>query len=276
MRIVPLGVRGSTAAPGSAFARYGGHTSCVAVIADGESTPRLLLDAGTGLSALPTLLNAAPFHGTILLSHLHWDHVQGLPFCPAVDNEAAQVDLFVPIGDSSLDARELLSVGFSPPHFPIDPTGLLGTWTFNALRPGSVTDGVIARPIAHKGGPAFGFRVERDGTSLAYLPDHAVTDPGQVPSHLDAVFGGVDLLVHDGQYTGADIGIADAYGHATIEAVQLLADRWEVGAVLLTHHAPSRNDADLDRLAAQYRHTPGGRPITFAVQGRAVDVGRPR
>jgi phosphoribosyl 1,2-cyclic phosphodiesterase len=80
MKAIPLGVRGSTAAPGAEFIRYGGHTSCVALVGETQEVPHLILDAGTGLRSLPDLLGDRPFHGDIVLTHLHWDHVQGLTF----------------------------------------------------------------------------------------------------------------------------------------------------------------------------------------------------
>ena len=80
MRVHLCGVRGSTPAPGSEFVRYGGHTSCLALCRDGEPAPSLILDAGTGIRTVTALLVGRAFTGTILLTHLHWDHVQGLPF----------------------------------------------------------------------------------------------------------------------------------------------------------------------------------------------------
>ena len=129
VELVLLGVRGSTPAPGPDYIRYGGHTSCVAVLADGAATPTLLMDAGTGIRSLPTLMGSEPFRGSILLSHLHWDHVEGLPFCRAVDDDDARVDLHVPAQDG-VSPRDLLARMFSPPSFPIEPEGLLGTWRF--------------------------------------------------------------------------------------------------------------------------------------------------
>src|ERR1039458_7583245 len=80
VRVTFLGVRGSTPAPGEEFLRYGGHTSCVAIAHDGEA-PSLLLDAGTGIRRTSSLMDGEPFRGSALLTHLHWDHVHGLPFC---------------------------------------------------------------------------------------------------------------------------------------------------------------------------------------------------
>ena len=89
------GVRGSTPTPGAEFVRYGGHTSCVALAHDG-APPTLLLDAGTGLRAVSSLLAGGPFRGSLLLGHLHWDHTQGMPFFPAGDRPDARVDVCMP------------------------------------------------------------------------------------------------------------------------------------------------------------------------------------
>ena len=96
MRLWLLGVRGSTPAPGPDFVRYGGHTSCVAIAADGHDAPTLVLDAGTGLRTLTALLPGPAYRGAILLSHLHWDHVQGIPFFVAGDHYESVVDLYLP------------------------------------------------------------------------------------------------------------------------------------------------------------------------------------
>jgi phosphoribosyl 1,2-cyclic phosphodiesterase len=95
VHIYLCGVRGSTPAPGAEFLRYGGQTSCVAIAHDGGAAPVLLLDAGTGLRRMTTLLGGQPFSGTILLTHLHWDHVHGLPFFRAGDRDDARVWLLL-------------------------------------------------------------------------------------------------------------------------------------------------------------------------------------
>ena len=243
-----LGVRGSTPAPGSDYVRYGGHTSCVAVTAAGASAPTLLMDAGTGIRSLPRLLGPQPFRGSILLSHLHWDHVEGLPFCRAVDRDDARVDLHIPEQDG-VSSRDLLARMFSPPSFPIEPEGLLGTWRFLPVSEGAMSiEGfeVTAVDVNHKGGRTFGYRVTSAARSFAYLPDHAPSR-GIAPAVWNLVEG-VDVLLHDAQFTEAERRLADDYGHATVEETVALAGEAGVGLLVLFHHSPVRTDDELDRI----------------------------
>ncbi|MEY2571509.1 MAG: hypothetical protein QOE63_1859, partial [Acidimicrobiaceae bacterium] len=169
-----LGVRGSTPAPGADFVRFGGHTSCVALAQDGATAPALVLDAGTGLRRLSALLDGDAFRGTIALTHLHWDHVQGLPFCPSVDRPDARVRLLLPAPVDGSSALDVLARGMSPPHFPITPTELRGDWSIDGLEPGErELEGfrVTVAEVRHKGGRTFGYRVDDGRSSLAYVPD---------------------------------------------------------------------------------------------------------
>jgi ribonuclease BN (tRNA processing enzyme) len=268
VKLVFLGVRGSTQAPGREFADYGGHTSCLAVLADGEQHPRLVIDAGTGLRELPGLLDGAPFRGTIVLSHLHWDHVHGLPFCPAVDRPDAVVRIALPVGPGE-EPLEVLSRGFSPPHFPVRPDELNGSWTFVSAVDGVVEAGVRVAEAAHKGGRTWGIRVEMGSATLGYLSDHRA--PAATAATVDLV-SGVDVLVHDGQYVASERSVADLYGHSTIEDALRFADRCDVGSVILTHHSPGRTDEQLHALARRFQETPGGRPVRFARQGAVVEL----
>jgi phosphoribosyl 1,2-cyclic phosphodiesterase len=214
VRIHLCGVRGSTPAPGAEFVRYGGHTSCVAIAPDGGPV-RLILDAGTGLRRVTGLLGGAPFAGTIILTHLHWDHVHGLPFFTAGDRDDARVTLLLPESEEaqnqeaqnqeaqnqeaqnqeaqnqeaqnqegSAGAEEVLARGMSPPHFPIRPSGLRGEWSFCNLAPGAFkAEGftVEAREVPHKGGRTFGYRVSDGHSAIAYIPDHCPTALGPGP-----------------------------------------------------------------------------------------------
>ena len=178
MHVWICGARGSTPAVGADFNHVGGHTSCIAIGQD-ERLPTLVLDAGTGLRNLTGVLAGAPFRGTILLSHLHWDHTHGLPFFAAGDRPDASTRLFLP--EQGVEPMELLARTMSPPHFPIGPHQLRGDWSFGVIDRGAYRfEGfdVLVREIPHKGGKTLGFRVSDGAHSLAYLSDHAPQDRG--------------------------------------------------------------------------------------------------
>jgi phosphoribosyl 1,2-cyclic phosphodiesterase len=270
VRIWLLGVRGSTPAPGTEFVRYGGHTACVAVAPDGADVPTLALDAGTGLRSLTAMLPGPAFRGAILLSHLHWDHVQGIPFFVAGDHYQSAVDLYLP-AQGGMSGRDLLARMMSPPCFPITPEGLRGSWTFNALRPGRADIagfGVTAAEIAHKGGRTYGYRVDTPSASLAYLPDHG---PVQGCSdEVRAMIRGVDVLLHDAQFVEAERSVADLFGHATIDDAIQLATEASVGTLVLFHHGPARTDDQLDRIGEELQA-----PISLVLarEGQVIEVG---
>ena len=284
MRLYLCGVRGSTPAPGADFLRYGGHTSCVALAHDGAARPVLALDAGTGLRQVTGLLGGLPFEGTILLTHLHWDHVHGLPFFTAGDREGARVSLLLPEQEDGASAKEALAKGMSPPHFPIGPDGLRGSWTFGTVAPGALkAEGftIEARAIPHKGGATLGYRVSDGPRAIAYLPDHCPTMLGPGPDgwgayHQDALdlAAGVDILIHDAFLLPEEVAEQAAFGHAAADYAIELGRRAGARRVLLTHHKPGRTDDELDRLAA--RVTAGGpaRPagVTVAAEGQVIEL----
>lgn len=255
MRVHLLGVRGSTPCPGREFELVGGHTSCVAVVHDGQP-PSLLLDAGTGLRSLPGLLEGAPFVGTILLGHLHWDHTQGLPFCTAIDRDDAAVRLMLPGQGEPADV--LLARAMSPPHFPIGPDQLRGTWSFANLEPGwhdIEQFRVLAAEIPHKGGRTFGFRIEDGSSALAYLSDHAPQVLGDGPDGWGeyhpaalALCDGVDLLIHDAQYASSELATRGAFGHASADYAAGLGEVAGARRVLLFHHDPQRTDGEVEAI----------------------------
>jgi ribonuclease BN (tRNA processing enzyme) len=254
LRLTFLGVRGSTPAPGAEFVGVGGNTSCLAVAHD-EGPPSLVLDAGTGIRRLTALLAGEPFRGTILLTHLHWDHVQGLPFFGAGDRDDAEVVLAIPDqGEGAPAAADVLGRALSPPHFPIDPSGLRGSWHFESLQPGcGRREGfeVTALEVAHKGGVTYGYRVSDGEATFAYLPDHATVGPpgARLAGNARRLLEGADVLVHDAQFVAGEETVAADYGHALVDDAVHLARVAGVGQLWLFHHGPDRTDDAIARIA---------------------------
>lgn len=275
MRVRFCGVRGSTPAPGSDFVRVGGHTSCVAVTTDADEVPRLILDAGTGIRTVTDLLGGAAFHGTILLSHLHWDHVQGLPFFTAGDRDDAAVTVRLP--EEGEPAADTLARSMSPPNFPIGPEGLRGSWSFEAIDEGRHTIEdlvVVAGEIAHKGGRTLGYRVADATGSFAYMPDHLPPAHGPGRDAALELADGVDLLIHDAQFFTDEATVAAEFGHARVDQAISLAAEAGVGRLVLFHHAPDRVDDVLDGLIDSLVPSlpVGMMPPLLAREGFTIDV----
>ncbi|HEX5016934.1 MAG TPA: MBL fold metallo-hydrolase [Actinomycetes bacterium] len=269
MLLTFLGVRGSTPAPGAEFVEFGGHTSCLTVRRSADAVPTLVLDAGTGLRALSPRLNGAAFDGSILLSHIHWDHMQGIPFFTAGDRDGSRVDVYLP-ADGDRSGKELIAQAMQPPTFPITPDGLRGEWTFTALQPGSRRiEGfdVTFDEIRHKGGRTFGYRVSDGGVDVAYLPDHVAVGPAT--DALEALLRDVDVLVHDAQFVEAERALADDYGHSTVGDAVTIASKYGAKSLVLFHHGPQRTDRDLGQIE---RQVTASFPIRAAREGETLDV----
>ena len=271
------GVRGSTPAPGHLFARYGGNTSCVSITAADEEIPRLVLDAGTGLSRLSADLGGRPFRGSILLGHLHWDHTHGIPFFPAGDTPDATGTVYQP---AQGDPVEVLARVMSPPHFPITPTELRGRWNYESIDEGfHDIEGftVEAREIPHPGGRTFGFRISDGRSTICYMSDHWPYGKGPGP-HGEGEFhetalalaDDVDLLIHDAQYTRAEFPSRAHFGHSTIDYAIELGELAGVGKVVLFHHDPSRTDDQLDAVVAVNQHH--SVRVIAAAEGLSLDL----
>jgi ribonuclease BN (tRNA processing enzyme) len=244
----------------------------VALTADGDQHPTLVLDAGTGLRSLTARLGGRPYDGAILLSHLHWDHVQGLPFFAAGDRDDARVHLLLPAQDGR-SGRDLLAQTLSPPAFPIAPEGLRGDWAFSALPAGTCDlEGftVTAVDATHKGGRTLAYRVERDGASVVYLPDHAPA--AGVSAELRELLHGVDVLVHDAQFLEGERPVAVDYGHSTVQDAVALAVDSGAGTLLLFHHSPTRSDDALDEIGRWAADLAPGLRVIVAREGDVLDV----
>jgi phosphoribosyl 1,2-cyclic phosphodiesterase len=281
VRVHLCGVRGSTPAPGAEFVRYGGHTACIAIAHDGADTPTLILDSGTGVRSVSALLGGAPFAGTILYSHLHWDHVQGLPFFAAADNDGSWVRVFIPQPDPDpgLSAEALLERAMSPPHFPITPAGLRGDWAFQMIAPGDYEHegfAVLAREVPHKGGRTLGYRVSDGHSTLTYIPDHSPTRLGVGEEGLGAYHPAAvelakdaDALIHDAQLLPEEFIAESEFGHSVADYAVGLGRDADARTVILFHHAPERTDDALDALGDRFDRSAG---VIVAVQGSVLEL----
>jgi phosphoribosyl 1,2-cyclic phosphodiesterase len=282
MRVHVLGTRGSTPAPGSEFVVYGGHTSCVAVAHD-RHAPSLIIDAGTGIRRASALLSGEPFRGAILLGHMHWDHTQGMPFFSAGDRAGSNVVVYAPaqVGPAGEpDIEAVLARAMSPPHFPVTPMGLRGSWRFVGLEPGEwQVEGftVLALEIPHKGGRAFGYRVSDGAATLAYLSDHCPTSLGPGPAGLGEyheaalrLAAGCDVLLHDSQYTDEELPARAYFGHSSSGYAVGLAEAAGAKRLLLFHHDPQRTDEEVDEMVVRYQDT--SVRVSAAAEGEVFDL----
>jgi phosphoribosyl 1,2-cyclic phosphodiesterase len=237
------------------------------VSAAGVPAATLLLDAGTGLRRVSALLDQQPFAGAILLTHLHWDHVQGLPFFTSGDHPDSQVTLRLPPQEDGSDAESVLARMMSPPLFPIRPRNLRGNWMFDELPPDAFTEQgfalggfrVVAKDVPHKGGRTVGYRVSDGRSTLAYIPDHCPTEMGPGPDgwgeYHPAVMDlarDVDLLIHDAHLVPEELAAQASFGHAAADYAVELGRRAGARRVALFHHRPDRTDEALDELVGRF------------------------
>ncbi len=231
--------------------RYGGNTSCVSVAIPHHDP--ILFDLGTGLRYFGDCHSGRePFRGTCLLSHVHWDHIQGLPFFTPLLQDGAEVDVYAPVQDDGISVEQLFGATIKPPLFPIHYAHLPGTVRFHEVDRSEFTIGdarVVARPIPHIG-PTVGYRLTYRESSVAYLSDHQMPADGsfRVGAGARELCAGVDLLIHDAQYTTAEFARKRDWGHCTIEYAVWLAAEAGVGTLALFHHDPSHHDDVMDIL----------------------------
>lgn len=249
MEVTFYGVRGSTPCPCDANGRYGGNTACVAVTAEGMDP--ILLDLGTGLRFFGlTQVHDGSFRASALLSHLHWDHVQGLPFLTPALHPGSRLVVHGPRQEDGRSLEDAFDVFMSPPYFPVRLIDLPGVVSFREVS-GEVFEleraTVTAREVPHIG-PTLGFRIELDGLVVVYLPDHQQPGCGSTnvaPAVLE-LCAGADLLIHDAQYTTAEFPAKAHWGHCTIDYAVEVAAQAGVKTLALFHHDPSHHDELID------------------------------
>jgi ribonuclease BN (tRNA processing enzyme) len=258
MRLRIWGARGSLAAPGPETVRYGGNTSCIEV--RDERGGLIVLDSGTGIRGLGLSLHDAPDRIDILLSHLHLDHLEGLGFFAPLWDAGTELHIWGPSSPvRSLSDR--LAQYLSPPLFPVRLAEVPARITLHdapdeSWQLGGVT--VRASAIVHRG-PTVGYRLEEGGRTVAYLTDHEparVADLSSMPSWWIsgyALAAGADVLIHDCQYTDEEYPLRAGFGHSSAQHVADFARIAGVGRLLLFHHDPNHDDAELEAIRDRVR-----------------------
>ncbi|WP_089721718.1 MBL fold metallo-hydrolase [Candidatus Entotheonella palauensis] len=260
MQITFRGTRGSIPAPGPQTARYGGNTSCVEVRLEDETL--LIFDAGTGIRTLGGLMMSepGPIEAYIFLTHMHWDHIQGLPFFGPAFLDTTRLHFFGP-EEPPLTLEQVLCDQMRRPYYPIPMHAMAGRMDFTAMGEGSVSYAVPGAKIEaselNHPGKTLGFRLKVEGKVFVYATDnepfgtdpvtqHLVSPPRLVEFARDA-----DLLIQDAQYTQQEYPQRLGWGHSThIDALQLARDAG-VKQLALYHHDPTHSDADIDQMVAQ-------------------------
>ncbi|MEO8344976.1 MAG: response regulator [Betaproteobacteria bacterium] len=283
MRVRFWGTRGSIATPGPDTLRFGGNTSCVEVTTNGGDC--FILDCGTGARALGAALmsNApGPFSATILLSHTHWDHIQGFPFFAPLFVPGNRITVCGPEG-SGRSLRDVLSGQMEFAYFPVEIAQLPASITFQELGEGTheIGGAKIVAQYLHHPAMTLGYRIEADGAAVVYLCDHEPFSetlwhenpaPGQAASIVHEgdrrharFMAGAGLVIHDAQYTPEEYPSKKNWGHSTYEYAVELAATAGVLRLALTHHDPAHDDAFIDGLET--------RAQAYAKQlGHAVEV----
>ena len=271
MQVRFWGTRGSIATPGPDTLRFGGNTSCVEVSTSAGAC--FILDCGTGARALGAALMARgpkPLTATILLSHTHWDHIQGFPFFAPLFVPGNRITVCGPEG-SGRSLREVLSGQMEYTYFPVDIAQLPATITFQELGEGTHEIGgarVVAEYLNH---PAMtlGYRIEADGAAVVYSCDHepfseALWHESPSPDHAESIVHEGDrrharfmedagLVIHDSQYTPEEYPSRKNWGHSTFEYAVELAAAARVRQLVLTHHDPTHDDAFVEEIEKRAR-----------------------
>lgn len=245
------GVRGSTPYSAPGFTGFGGNTCCVVVEIEGE--PPIILDMGTGLFGYARTLDQPALVASVLLTHLHWDHVAGLPFFAPALSPGGRLEVFGP-ADAGMNLDQAINRLIQPPFFPVTMDDFAGEILLNDLWNDDIAIGsakVRARPVPHTNATS-GYRIEAGGASVVYVPDHQqpIDDARRVPDSVLELCDGADLLIHDGQYPPELFAQRAHWGHSTPGYAVEVARQSGVRSLALFSHDPMHSDADLEAIEA--------------------------
>lgn len=265
MRVRFWGVRGSLPTPGRRTVRYGGNTSCVELRL-GER--RIILDAGSGLAELAsaTAAEPGPVNVDLLLSHVHYDHICGLPFYAPLFQPGNELRIWSGRLHHGVPAEATLHTSMAPPVMPDIVSLIQARLAFRQFDVGSeldLGDGVVARTamLVHPGG-CVAYRIEWSGRSMVYATDTGHGDPAAEEA-LRALCQDAGLLIYDAMLTDEEFPSRSGWGHSTWQQGVRLADAAGVGQLVLFHHAPFRDDKAVAALATQAASV---RPGTIAAR----------
>ncbi len=276
VRIKFWGVRGSIPTPGAETVGVGGNTSCVELRADGQ---HLILDAGSGLRPLGLALEAEfvghPINITMLLTHTHWDHIQGFPFfIPAyhVDNHLQVIGY----EGARRGLQDTLAGQMENPYFPVTLAEMPGNILFEELKTREFTLGSInirACRTKHPG-VTMGYRLETSAGAICYVPDHECA-PDDSGAEVAGLIHGSDVLILDSQYTAAEYETKKGWGHGCLDSVVAMACKAKVKQLYLFHHDPGHNDAFIAKMLvhAQKLAAGSGTQVDIAREGLEIALG---
>jgi phosphoribosyl 1,2-cyclic phosphodiesterase/FixJ family two-component response regulator len=290
MRIEFWGTRGSIARPGPSTARYGGNTSCIEIRS--RAGTLIIVDCGTGAHPLGQKLVSARGggrRGHILISHTHWDHIQGLPFFAPLFIPGNEWDIYGPKGLGQ-SLREALAGQMQYTYFPITPEQFGATIRYHDLVEGGleIDDVKISTHYLNHPALTLGYRLEADGVSVVYSCDHEphsralATGRGEITGqdrrYADFI-SGADLLIHDAQYIAEEYPAKIGWGHSTVEYAVRMGQHAGVKTIALTHHDPLRDDDFIDRvlesIGAKLEEDASRLRIFAASEGQVVELESP-
>ena len=277
MKITLWGVRGSIPTSGPDTKFYGGNTPCIEVSENGWT---LILDAGSGMQRLNSSINLQQNRVDILLTHLHFDHIQGLGFFKVLFNPEMEVHIWGPASTSN-SLRSRLGRYFSPPLFPVHFRDLPCKLQLHEVENSTFTIGpfiIKSRYVTHLG-PTIGFRISDDHAVLSYIPDHEpALGPRGLLKDLKWLSGSdlalnSDLLLHDGQFSSEEYKNKVGWGHCSMEDATAFASLAGVKHLMLFHHDPSHSDQELDKLFTDMEYVKGGKmKLDLAVEGMEINL----